>query len=180
MSWANTQYTRADEISTTNSSDQRTNTRQGTRSEQFGNNIVSDFTGTHSALANYSVVGINATKANKAADDMVTASGKVMDKIAEIEVDTTTLDGAFKGDEVQRAFKNYIDKVKLYCEATISDINAFADKLYEVGEVWKKGSEAFATNSIDEAASASFSNGTTDFYQNQKASGASAAPGGRS
>ena len=162
----------ADQYSVTEDAEARTGTRSGSRSFSEGTSLFGrvGLADVNYDKAQYSVVGINATQAKAAADRMVTSTKALMDKIKSINVDATKLDNAVKGNEVQQAIKDYIEKVKQYCAAVVSDINAFADKLYEVSRVWEESQKTFATGSINESANSSFSGSTTEEYRTKEAS----------
>lgn len=174
MGWSVDGLMKANEVSTSASFDNRTSVRGGTRTAQV-NSYVQDFKGI-GELGTYSVVGIRGDGARLAADNIVAKCDEVMKEIDGIEIDQSVLDSAFKGEDLQAAFRNYVNSVKLYCEAAVSDIKAFADKIYEVAEQWKASQATYATNVVGESATSSFADGTTDFYKTTKASAASAGP----
>ena len=164
--WQSTNTKSADEYSVMQSMDDRMTSREGTRDTSFA------FLGRDYDHAKYDVVGINGTNARSSAEFIVQSTKKVMDQIEGIKMNDALLNGAIKGQEVQTALTNYLDKVKAYCSAVVSDINAFADKLYEVSRVWEESQRSYASGTIDESANSSFSGSTTEAYRTKEAGGA--------
>lgn len=115
------------------------------------------------------IVGINATKVPEMQSQIRDSVSALQNKINEIDA-ATDQDKAFRSDDIQAAVKEYIEKVKEYCNALISDLNAFNDKLQVVREAWEKSSQSFASDQITADKNSSFSDNTTQ-YQEQFASG---------
>lgn len=115
------------------------------------------------------IVGINATKVPEMQSQIRDSVTALQNKINEIDA-AADQDKAFRSDDIQTAVKEYIEKVKEYCNALISDLNAFNDKLQVVREAWEKSSQSFASDQITADKNSSFSDNTTQ-YQEQFASG---------
>ena len=56
---------------------------------------------------------------------------------------------AFRSEEIKVAVEKYVDSVKEYSKALISDLLAFSDKLQEVREAWEQSTQSFASDSIN-------------------------------
>lgn len=139
--------------------DSRGERGKATGGEKFGSIIGS----------NNDIVGINATKVPEMQSQIRDSVSVLQNKINEIDA-AAEQDKAFRSEDIQAAVKEYIEKVKEYCNALISDLNAFNDKLQVVREAWEKSSQSFATDQITADKNSSFSDNTTQ-YQEQFASG---------
>lgn len=115
------------------------------------------------------IVGINATKVPEMQSQIRDSVTALQNRINEIDA-AADQDRAFRSEDIQTAVREYIEKVKEYCNALISDLNAFNDKLQVVREAWEKSSQSFASDQITADKNSSFSDNTTQ-YQEQFASG---------
>lgn len=115
------------------------------------------------------IVGINATKVPEMQAQIRDSVTALQRRISEIDA-AAEQDKAFRSEDIQVAVREYIEKVKEYCNALISDLNAFNDKLQVVKEAWEKSSQSFASDQITADRNSSFSDNTTQ-YQEQFASG---------
>lgn len=82
---------------------------------------------------------------------------------------------AIKSPAMVKAINGYIESVKKYAKALLSNLLAFADKLEEVSRVWKQSTENFATNEINSSSTSMAENST--FYQQKYESGTSQVTG---
>ncbi len=91
------------------------------------------------------VVGINAAKVPTMREAIRTSVSNLQAKIGEIDANADA-SGAYKSEEIQQAVVSYVESVKSYCSALISDLLAFSDKLADVENAWKTSSANFAGN----------------------------------
>lgn len=113
-------------------------------------------------IKDYSIVGIDATKVPQMRQqirDSVTALQTHLDGI-EAQANSSN---AFRSEEIKTAVENYVDAIKDYCKALISDLLAFSDKLQEVREAWEQSTQNFASDSI--GSSRESLAGASEYYQ---------------
>lgn len=72
---------------------------------------------------------------------------------------------AIKSPDMVKAINGYIESVKTYAKALLSNLLAFADKLQEVRNVWESSTQNFATSTIGSSTTSMADNST--FYQQQ-------------
>ena len=77
-------------------------------------------------ISDYSIVGMNATKAKEVAAKINASVDKNL--IPLVEQISTDASQAFKGEAAQAAFNDYVNTVKGYIGNLISDLKAFSDK----------------------------------------------------
>ena len=104
------------------------------------------------ALSEYSVVGINASKVPEMREAIRTAVTNIQNHIDGIEAETNSTN-AFRSEEIRVAVEQYVLAVKDYCKALISDLLAFSDKLESVHQSWLQSTQSFASDSIDSSKS---------------------------
>jgi hypothetical protein len=159
MAWEAT--TQGSEFDAQSSSNTRMGSREGTR-DISGGGVGAWLSG----LGQDSVVGINANKIPEMRETIRQEVADIQAYLDGIET-TASSDGAFKSDEIKASVKNYLDKVKEYSQALISDLLAFSDKLQDVYDAWLASSQRFATDSVDTSANANFA-GVTEKYTEVK------------
>ena len=91
------------------------------------------------------VVGINAQKIPAMIEAINTYVNKVKNHLDGIKP-TADANGAYKGEEVQKAVENYVNKVKEYCFNLTSQLRAFNDKLSDIASAYDKNKRKLAEN----------------------------------
>lgn len=110
----------------------------GRSAERAGSNM------TIGGLGNMNVVGINAARVpevRQQINDSVTNLKNIIDKIGQNAESNT----AYKSEAIKPQVDAYIDSVKAYCKALISNLLAFSDKLKDVEEAWTKSMESMSS-----------------------------------
>lgn len=120
---------------------------------------------TAQSMGGYSIVGIDATKVDGMRNQIRTSVTAVQNYLDGIDA-TVDAAAAFRSEEIVTAVQGYVNSVKEYSKALISDLLAFSDKLQDVKEAWEASSQSFASDSIDTNTS-SMSDATT-YYTEQK------------
>lgn len=88
-------------------------------------------------IAGVTVVGIDATKTPQmmtAINDYVMKVKKHLDGINP----NASANKAFKGEELQKAVENYINRVKSYCFNLTSQLRAFSDKIADIQAAYNR------------------------------------------
>ena len=160
MSWDMTNL-KADEINT----NKTRNDRVSTRSKKRGESTQKSY-----SPKNYDVIGIHGAKARGAAEMIVGSCDAINQKVEGILVNADILNKAVVGDDLQTAIKEYVETVKDYFQAVISDVKLFADKLYEVAKKWEDAQAKFAGN-INNDKGTSFGGSTVTQAANTMAQG---------
>ena len=160
MAWEAT--TQASEFDASQASETRMGERSATRDLGSGGGIFGFFSG----LGQDSVVGINANKIPEMRDAIRNEVNNIQSYLDGIET-TASSASAFKSEEITNSVRNYLDKVKAYAQALVSDLLAFSDKLQEVYDAWLLSSQNFASDSVDTSAQQNFA-GNTERYVEQK------------
>lgn len=155
MAWTVTNE-QANTLDVKSSRDTRTGTRSGTREKSSGSNTYDS--------GSYDVVGINGTKAKAAGDNITASCDAINAEVDKIVMNAEKLNDAVKGSELQESLKTYLTSVKSYMKAVISDVKAFADKLYEVSDAWQKSQKTFA-GAVDTSKENSFGSTVSDQYK---------------
>lgn len=94
-------------------------------------------------ISDYSIVGMNATKAKEVAAKInATVDKNLIPLVEQISTDASQ---AFKGEAAQAAFNDYVNTVKTYIGNLISDLKAFSDKIYEVGDLYASSDKSLAS-----------------------------------
>lgn len=93
----------------------------------------------------YSVVGLNANKVPAMREAIRNYVNNINAHLEAIDPKADA-NSAFKSEEVQEAVKNYVTKVKEYCQNLISDLLAFSDKLADVQAAWEAFSGSASSN----------------------------------
>lgn len=120
---------------------------------------------TAQSMGGYSIVGIDATKVEPMREQIRTSVANIQGYLDGIEA-TANAANAFRSEEIVAAVQRYVDSVKEYSKALVSDLLAFSDKLKDVQEAWEASSQTFASDSINTTAT-SMSDATT-YYTEQK------------
>ena len=105
------------------------------------------------------LAGINANQAQNMMQAIVNYIEAIQGKIDEIDANANS-NSAVKGEAIQTALTNYINKVKGYCKDLVDYLKAFNDKLEEVLGQWVKQTAASA-EAINKTASSG-----GNFYDN--------------
>lgn len=93
-------------------------------------------------ISDYSIVGMNATKAKDVAAKInATVDKNLIPLVQQISTDSSR---GFKGEAAETAFNDYVNNVKTYIENLISDLKAFSDKIYEVGDLYAASDKSLA------------------------------------
>ncbi len=98
----------------------------------------------------YSVVGISADKIPTMRDAIRDYVNSIRNHLDGIEP-LADANNAFKGDDIQKAVKSYVEKVKEYCQNLTSDLLAFSDKLQDALDAWESSQRSMAQG-VDSAA----------------------------
>lgn len=125
--------------------------------------ITYNFGTTAQSMGGYSIVGIDATKVDGMRGQIRTSVQAIQDYLEGIEA-TADSASAFRSEEITAAVQGYINSVKEYSKALVSDLLAFSDKLQDVKEAWEASSRSFASDSIDTNTS-SMSDATTYYTE---------------
>ena len=96
----------------------------------------------------FSIVGIDANRVPEMREQIRNSVNAIQTHLDGIEAQTNS-SNAFRSEEVKQAVENYVNSVKDYCKALISDLLAFSDKLQEVREAWERSTQNFASDSIN-------------------------------
>lgn len=110
----------------------------GRSAERAGSNF------TINGIGNMNVVGINASK-------VADVRGQIRDSVTELQkiIDDIGKDAesssAYRSEVVKPQVDAYIDSVKTYCKALISNLLAFSDKLKDVQDAWEKSMESMSS-----------------------------------
>ncbi len=110
------------------------------------------------------IVGINAEKVPEMQNQIRDSVSVLQNKIDAINA-AADQSKAFRSDDVQTAVKEYIEKVKAYCGALISDLLSFNDKLQVVRNAWMSSSRNFAENQVKADGNQSFSDNTAQYQE---------------
>ncbi len=102
-------------------------------------------------MADYNVVGMNASKIHRMKASIYAYIKFVNDALAKLDEDDVNPEIAFKGNEVAKEIKSYIEKVKLECGKLITNFNAFNDQLIEIEDQYK----AYDTTNTSDVTAAS-------------------------
>ena len=113
----------------------------------------------------YSIVGMNITKVDSVVRSIDMYCNRIKEKLDAVDAKAQA-DNAFKGDLVQQAVKNYIEKVKLYSTNLTSQLKAFQDEILDAKDQWEASVKSFAST-IDTTTS-QFNAGET--YQSTRTS----------
>lgn len=85
----------------------------------------------------YSIIGIDGTKVGDmrgAIEEYVSRVQAYLDKA--IVATEEQIANALRGGDAEAAVKGYLDKVKNYVTNLVSTLNAFGDKLADIGNAW--------------------------------------------
>ncbi len=95
--------------------------------------------------ATYSVVGINAAKVPEMREQIRTSVTNIQNHLDSIEAAAESNE-AYKSanGEIRDAVVQYVESVKTYCKALVSNLLAFSDKLAEVEQAWQSSTSAMA------------------------------------
>lgn len=150
--------------------DARSQTRSGANvNSSYGskNFLGFNYGGTTAqSSSGYSIVGIDANKVGDMRNQIKESVTNIQNYLDGIQPEGVMTNNAFKSEEIVAAVKDYIDTVKEYSKALISDLIAFSDKLQDVQDAWQTSTQNYASDSIT-AAKASMSDATT-YYTEQK------------
>ena len=94
-------------------------------------------------ISDYSLVGMNATKAKEVAAKINASVDRNL--VPLVQQITTDASQAFKGEAAQAAFTDYVNAVKTYISNLITDLKAFSDKIYEVGDLYAASDKSLAS-----------------------------------
>ena len=141
--------TQATAIDTSAATVATTSAREATRSASSvgggGNSFFANFFG---GGGGFSIVGIDANRVPEMREQIRNSVNAIQTHLDGIEAQTNS-SNAFRSEEVKQAVENYVNSVKDYCKALISDLLAFSDKLQEVREAWERSTQNFASDSIN-------------------------------
>lgn len=93
----------------------------------------------------YSIVGMNMRKVDAVVKSIDMYCERIKLKLEAVDANAKA-DDAFKGDLVQQAVKNYIEKVKLYSTNLTSQLKAFQDEILDAKAQWQASLSSFASN----------------------------------
>ncbi len=99
---------------------------------------------TINGIWNANVVGINASRVPEVRAqirDSVTNLQKIIDEIGK-DAESNT---AYRSDVVKPQVDAYIDSVKAYCKALLSNLLAFSDKLKDVQDAWEASMDSMSS-----------------------------------
>ncbi len=99
----------------------------------------------------FSIVGIDANKVPEMREQIRSSVQSIQSHLDGIEAQTNSTN-AFRSEEIKVAVEKYVESVKEYSKALISDLLAFSDKLQEVREAWEKSTQSFASDSVNSSA----------------------------
>ena len=116
-------------------------------------------------VGNMNVVGINASKVPEMREQIRTSVSNLQSKIDAIGTDLSS-DKAYRSSVIKPEVDAYIEAVKTYCKALISDLLAFSDKLKDVQDAWEASTSAIASESIN--SSTTNMSGYSTYYTESK------------
>lgn len=96
----------------------------------------------------FSIVGIDANRVPEMREQIRSSVQAIQNHLDGIESQTNS-SNAFRSEEIKAAVEKYVDAVKEYSKALISDLLAFSDKLQEVREAWEQSTQNFAADSVN-------------------------------
>lgn len=96
----------------------------------------------------FSIVGIDANRVPEMREQIRSSIQSIQAHLDGIESQTNSAN-AFRSEDIKAAVEKYVDSVKEYSKALISDLLAFSDKLQEVREAWEQSTQNFASDSIN-------------------------------
>jgi len=118
------------------------------------------FNGFKDKVSGYNIVGIDGNQVPQMRAAIETyveeVQGYLEDAITATQAEIAT---AFRGGEAEKAVEGYLSKVKSYVHNVVSTLNAFSDKLADVGNAWVQAQSNIASN-INTSTGA-FSEGST-------------------
>lgn len=116
-------------------------------------------------IGNMNVVGINASKVPDMREQIRQSVAALQAEIDGIGKDLSS-DSAYRSSVIKPEVDKYIEQVKAYCKALVSDLLAFSDKLKDVQDAWEKSTANLASGSI--STSTAGMNNYTQQYTEQK------------
>ncbi len=140
-------------------------TRGSTRSASNAGGGGGFFSGLFGGGNSFSIVGIDANRVPEMREQIRTSVQAIQAHLDGIEAQTNSA-SAFRSEDIKGAIEKYVDSVKEYSKALISDLLAFSDKLQEVREAWEQSTQSFASDSVN--ASVGGMNDATSFYTETK------------
>ena len=123
--------------------DSRNSTRSASNASSGGGFFSGLFGG-----GGFSIVGIDANRVPEMREQIRSSIQSIQAHLDGIESQTNSAN-AFRSEEIKVAVEKYVDSVKEYSKALISDLLAFSDKLQEVREAWEQSTQSFASDSIN-------------------------------
>lgn len=98
-------------------------------------------------VTDYSVVGIDGNQISNMTSAIETYVAKVQSHLENALVATEEqISGAFRGGDAEKAVRDYLEKIKTYVYNLVSTLNAFADKLNDVGNAWVQAQSNIGSN----------------------------------
>lgn len=111
-------------------------------------------------ISGYNIIGINGNEVPRMREAIEEYVQNIQTYLEEAIVATEDqIAKAFRGGEAEAAVKQYLEKVKAYVHNVVSTLNAFSDKLADVGNAWVKAQSNIASNV--NTSTGSFSEGNT-------------------
>ena len=111
-------------------------------------------------ISGYNIIGINGNEVPRMREAIEEYVQNIQTYLEEAIIATEEqIAKAFRGGEAEAAVKQYLEKVKAYIHNVVSTLNAFSDKLADVGNAWVKAQSNIASNV--NTSTGSFSEGNT-------------------
>ena len=119
----------------------------GAFAESMEDNGAPDFWSFVKGSREYSIVGIDGTQVETMRASIEEYVSSVQSYLEEAIVTTEDeIANALRGGEAEAAVKAYLDKVKAYITNLVSTLNAFGDKLADVGNAWVQAQSNIGSN----------------------------------
>lgn len=105
------------------------------------------FNGFESNTTGYNIIGIDGNQVG----NMISAVNNYVENVQSylenaVSATRAEIATAFRGGEAEKAVDEYLEKVKKYVHNLVSTLNAFGDKLADVGNAWVAAQSNIASN----------------------------------